>query len=66
MVELDNTDTKFCVQEAVAWFSQYPLLNGNGLGVIGVSKGAEIAIHMAAHNKEVGKTLYLNRNRFCV
>ena len=43
----------FLLKEAIDWFSQRPYVNNNGIGVIGVSKGGEIALQMAYHNAKV-------------
>ena len=43
----------FILKEAVDWFSHRPYVNSNGIGVIGVSKGGEIALQMAYHSPKV-------------
>ena len=40
-------------QEAVNWLSSRPYVDANGIGVIGVSKGGEIALQMAYYIPKV-------------
>jgi cephalosporin-C deacetylase-like acetyl esterase len=39
--------TRLHEQEAVIWLSNHPLVLKNGIGVVGVSKGAGLALQMA-------------------
>ena len=41
-------------QEAIEWLHERPeVLKTRGIGVTGISKGAELALHMAAFNPKV-------------
>ena len=42
----------FC-QEAIEWLYDHPKVLKTGVGILGVSKGAELALHMAAYNSKV-------------
>lgn len=44
-------------EEAADWFIKHPAVISHGIGVMGVSKGAEIALMMAVHRKDVVKAI---------
>ncbi|XP_078366122.1 acyl-coenzyme A thioesterase 5-like [Oculina patagonica] len=44
-------------EEAANWLVKHPAVMSRGIGVMGVSKGAEIALMMAAHRKDVVKAI---------
>ncbi|KAL9978504.1 hypothetical protein ACROYT_G016029 [Oculina patagonica] len=44
-------------EEAANWLVNHPAVMSHGIGVMGVSKGAEITLLMAAHKKDVVKAI---------
>ena len=42
------------MQEAADFFFQHPSVQPGGVGVIGISKGAELALHLGAYHSHVG------------
>jgi len=44
-------------EEAADWFVKHPAVMSHGIGVMGVSKGAEITLMMAAHRKDIVKAV---------
>ncbi|XP_053387306.1 uncharacterized protein LOC123563546 [Mercenaria mercenaria] len=46
--------------EAVDWFSEQPFVDGNNLGVIGVSKGGEIALHLGFLSNKIKSVVSIN------
>ena len=44
-------------EEAADWFVKHSVVMSHGIGVMGVSKGAEITLMMAAHRKDVVKAI---------
>ena len=44
-------------EEAAEWFIKHPAVTAQGVGVMGVSKGAEIALMMAVHRKDIVKAI---------
>ena len=51
--------------EAVQFMTSHPRVDGaRGLGVIGVSKGAEIALHMTSHNPDIKACVSINGSPF--
>lgn len=51
-------------EEAVELLLQHPKVRGPGLGVVGVSKGAEVALAMAAFLPQVVATVWINGTAF--
>ncbi|XP_065611852.1 acyl-coenzyme A amino acid N-acyltransferase 2-like isoform X2 [Cyrtonyx montezumae] len=51
-------------EEAVELLLRHPKVRGPGLGVIGVSKGAEVALAMAAFLPQVVATVWINGTSF--
>ncbi|XP_031967731.1 acyl-coenzyme A amino acid N-acyltransferase 2-like isoform X1 [Corvus moneduloides] len=51
-------------EEAVELLLQHPKVRGPGLGVVGVSKGAEVALAMAAFLPQVAATVWINGTAF--
>ncbi|XP_042665290.1 acyl-coenzyme A amino acid N-acyltransferase 2-like isoform X2 [Centrocercus urophasianus] len=51
-------------EEAAELLLQHPKVRGPGLGVIGVSKGAEVALAMAAFLPQVVATVWINGTTF--
>ena len=41
------------MQDAVDWLHAHPQVSKDGIGLVGVSKGAELAIHMAILSPKV-------------
>ncbi|XP_069820922.1 acyl-coenzyme A amino acid N-acyltransferase 1-like [Dendropsophus ebraccatus] len=56
---LDHVDLKY-FEEAVHFLTNHPKVSGAGVGVIGVSKGAEIALAMACFVPQVMATICIN------
>lgn len=50
--------------EAVDWLADHPFIDGNKIGVIGVSKGGEIAFHLAYYNNKVKSIVCINAGPF--
>lgn len=46
--------------EALDWFSSHPFVDGDRLGVIGVSKGGEIALQMGYYRNEIKSVVSIN------
>ena len=44
-------------EEAANWFVKHPAVMSHGIGVMGVSKGSEITLMMAAHRKDIVKAI---------
>ena len=44
-------------EEAANWFVKHPAVMSHGIGVMGVSKGAEIALMMAVHRSDIVKAI---------
>ncbi|KAK3745590.1 hypothetical protein QZH41_016232 [Actinostola sp. cb2023] len=55
-VELEDLDLEYFL-EAVDWFKNHPQVIPGGIGVMGISKGAEIACLLAAHSMDVMATV---------
>ncbi|XP_045161068.2 acyl-coenzyme A thioesterase 1-like [Mercenaria mercenaria] len=46
--------------ETVDWLSAHPHVDGNNLGIIGVSKGGEIALQMAYYSNKIKSVVSIN------
>ncbi|XP_045161066.2 acyl-coenzyme A thioesterase 1-like [Mercenaria mercenaria] len=46
--------------EAIDWLSTHPHVNGNNLGVIGVSKGGELALQMGYYSNKIKSVVSIN------
>ncbi|XP_073475571.1 acyl-coenzyme A amino acid N-acyltransferase 1-like isoform X1 [Aquarana catesbeiana] len=55
----DYLDLKY-LEEAAQFLSSHPKVCGSGVGVIGVSKGAEIALAMASYIPQIAATVCIN------
>lgn len=44
-------------EEAANWFATHPAVMSHGIGVMGVSKGAEITLMLAAHGNDIIKAI---------
>jgi dipeptidyl aminopeptidase/acylaminoacyl peptidase len=47
-------------QEAVEWLKKHPLVVPGGVGVLGISHGADIALLLAANCNDVAATVWVN------
>ncbi|XP_040192698.1 acyl-coenzyme A amino acid N-acyltransferase 1-like [Rana temporaria] len=56
---LDYLDLKY-FEEAVQFLSSHPKVCGSGVGVIGFSKGAEMALAMASYIPHIAATVFIN------
>ena len=45
------------LQDAVEWMVNHPAVKKPGIGLVGVSKGAEFAMYMSIVDKRVGKMI---------
>ncbi|XP_077319150.1 acyl-coenzyme A amino acid N-acyltransferase 1-like [Lithobates pipiens] len=55
----DYLDLKY-FEEAAQFLSSHPKVCGSGVGVVGVSKGAEMALAMASYTPQIAATVCIN------
>ena len=55
-----------CLQEAIDWMNSHPDVFHNGLGVVGVSKGGDIALLMATHSPKVEEIIIIMSYALCL
>ncbi|XP_053377532.1 bile acid-CoA:amino acid N-acyltransferase-like [Mercenaria mercenaria] len=61
--DINDLDMEYFM-EAVDWFSEQPFVDGNNLGVIGVSKGGEIALHLGFFSNKIKSVVDINGTPF--
>ncbi|KAL4237977.1 hypothetical protein ACF0H5_002688 [Mactra antiquata] len=57
--ELSDVELEYFM-EAVDWLSKHPYIDGDNLGVIGVSKGGEIALHLGYYCDKIKSVVSIN------
>ncbi|XP_060576286.1 acyl-coenzyme A amino acid N-acyltransferase 1-like [Ruditapes philippinarum] len=62
-VDLGELELEYFM-ETVDWLYVHPLIDGNNIGVLGVSKGGEIAFHLGLYNDKIKSVVSINGGPF--